>query len=272
LLIEASRVEALIAHPAVRAVSLTGSEAAGRRVAAAAGAHLKKAVLELGGSAPFVLLEDADLDLAAEAAVRARFMNAGQSCIAAKRFIVVESVESAFVDRLRAGIVAQQPGGPARPDSTLAPMARADLRDELHEQMRASIAGGAELLLGGAPVAGTGFFYTPTLLRRVQPDTPAYADELFGPVAAVMRADDEAHALRLANDTRFRLGGSVWTENAERGERFARRMACGSAFVNGMVKSDPRLPFGGIGNSGYGRELGRHGIQEFVNQQTLWVR
>ncbi len=272
LLIEAGRVEAVIAHPAVRAVSLTGSEAAGRRVAAAAGARLKKVVLELGGSDPFVVLDDADLDLAAETAVRARFMNAGQSCIAAKRFIVVESVEAAFLERLRTGIEALQPGDPARPETTLAPMARADLRDELHEQVRASIAGGAELLLGGASLTGAGFHYAPTLLHRVQPGTPAYADELFGPVAAVLCAEDEAHALRLANDTRFGLGGSVWTEDSARGERFARRMACGAAFVNGMVKSDPRLPFGGIGDSGYGRELSRHGIQEFVNLQTIWVR
>jgi succinate-semialdehyde dehydrogenase/glutarate-semialdehyde dehydrogenase len=272
LLIGADRVDTVIAHPAVRAVSLTGSDSAGRKVAALAGAHLKKTVLELGGSDAFVVLDDADLDLAAETAVTARFMNAGQSCIAAKRFIVLASVEAAFVERLRAGIEALCPGDPMDRQTTLAPMARADLRDELHAQVRASIDAGALPVMGAEPLDRPGFFYAPTLLDHVGPDMPAYDDELFGPVAVVIRAADEAEALRIANDSRFGLGGSVWTRDSARGEAFARRMACGAAFVNGMVKSDPRLPFGGIRDSGYGRELSRLGIRELVNQQTLWVR
>jgi succinate-semialdehyde dehydrogenase/glutarate-semialdehyde dehydrogenase len=271
LLIEAQQVEAVIAHPAVRAVSLTGSDAAGRKVAAAAGAHLKKTVLELGGSDAFVVLDDADLDRAADMAVKSRFMNAGQSCIAAKRFIVLDAVEADFVERLRAGIEALRPGDPAHRETTLAPMAREDLRDDLHAQVRASRDAGAVLAMGGQPLDRPGFFYAPTLLEHVGPGMPAYSEELFGPVAAVIDAADEEDALRIANDSRFGLGGSVWTQDAERGEAFARRMQCGCAFVNGMVKSDPRLPFGGIGDSGYGRELSQLGIREFVNQQTLWV-
>ncbi|ESQ15311.1 MAG: hypothetical protein N838_09035 [Thiohalocapsa sp. PB-PSB1] len=272
LLIETDAVAEVIAHPAVRAVSLTGSDAAGRKVAAIAGSHLKKTVLELGGSDAFVVLEDADLDLAAETAVKARFINAGQSCIAAKRFIVVESVLTDFLHRLRTGIEALRPGDPLLRETSLAPMARADLRDELHAQVQASIKAGAVPLIGGQVVDGPGFFYSATLLDRVVPGMPAYDDELFGPVAVVIRAADENDALRIANDTRFGLGGSVWSHDQARGEQFARRMSCGCAFVNGMVKSDPRLPFGGIGDSGYGRELSRLGIREFVNQQTLWLR
>jgi succinate-semialdehyde dehydrogenase/glutarate-semialdehyde dehydrogenase len=272
LLIGADRVEPVIADPAVRAVSLTGSDAAGRKVGAIAGTHLKKTVLELGGSDAFVVLDDADVELAAETAVKARFMNAGQSCIAAKRFIIVESVAAGFMERLLAGIEALRPGDPMDRQTTLAPMARADLRDELHAQVNASVGAGAVLVMGGAPLDGPGFFYAPTLLDQVGPGMPAYDDELFGPVAAVIRAADEAHALRIANDSRFGLGGSVWTRDTARGEAFARRMVCGAAFVNGMVKSDPRLPFGGIRDSGHGRELSRLGIRELVNQQTLWVR
>jgi acyl-CoA reductase-like NAD-dependent aldehyde dehydrogenase len=272
LLIGSDAVEKVIAHPSVRAVSLTGSDVAGRKVAAAAGAHLKKSVLELGGSDAFVVLDDADLDLAAEMAVKGRFINAGQSCIAAKRLIVVESIEAAFMERLRSGIEALRAGDPSQRETTLAPMARADLRDDLHAQVQASIASGAVLVMGGHALDRPGFFYAATLLDHVAPGMPAYDDELFGPVAAVIRAADESDALRIANDTRFGLGGSVWTQDAARGERFARQLACGCAFVNGIVKSDPRLPFGGIGDSGYGRELSRLGIREFVNQQTLWVR
>jgi succinate-semialdehyde dehydrogenase/glutarate-semialdehyde dehydrogenase len=199
-------------------------------------------------------------------------MNAGQSCIAAKRCIVVESVFAPFLERLRAGIEALRPGDPLRRDTTLAPMARADLRDELHAQVQASIDAGALPVVGGHALEGPGFFYAATLLDQVAPGMPAYDDELFGPVASLIHAADEDDALRIANDTRFGLGGSVWTRDNARGERFARRMACGCAFVNGIVKSDPRLPFGGIGDSGYGRELSRLGIREFVNQQTIWIR
>ncbi len=271
LLIDAGRAERVVADARVQAVSLTGSEAAGRRIASIAGAHLKKTVLELGGSDAFVVLDDADLDQAADTAIRSRFMNAGQSCIAAKRFILVESVADAFIERLRAALETLTPGDPLDPDTRLAPLARADLRASLHAQVQASIDAGAELLTGGQALERPGWFYAPTLLDAVAPGMPAYEEELFGPVAALLRADDEDAALRIANDSRFGLGGSVWTRDTERGECFARRLACGCAFVNGLVKSDPRLPFGGIKASGYGRELGAAGIQEFVNVKTLWI-
>ena len=272
LLIGAEAVEQVIAHPAVRAVSLTGSDHAGRRVAAAAGAQLKKTVLELGGSDAFVVLEDADLDLTAQVALQSRFMNAGQSCIAAKRFIVVAAVAAEFMARLQAGVAALRPGDPMQRETTLAPMAREDLRQTLHEQVSASIAAGALPVMGAALPEGPGFFYPATILDRVAPGMPAYEEELFGPVAAVIHAADEDDALRIANDSRFGLGGSVWTRDEARGEALARRLACGCAFVNGIVKSDPRLPFGGIGDSGYGRELSAAGIREFVNLKTLWIR
>ena len=199
-------------------------------------------------------------------------MNAGQSCIAAKRFILVDAIAETFVARLRTAIEALVPGDPLDPKTTLAPLARADLRDTLHEQVLASLDAGARLVLGGQPLDRPGWFYAATLLDAVGPGMPAYDDELFGPVAAVLRAADEAEALEIANDTRFGLGGSVWTRDSARGERFARRMACGCAFVNALVKSDPRLPFGGIKDSGYGRELGALGIHEFLNAKTLWIR
>jgi succinate-semialdehyde dehydrogenase/glutarate-semialdehyde dehydrogenase len=253
-------------------VSLTGSDAAGRRAASIASANLKRTVLELGGSDAFVVLEDADLEAAVTTAVRSRFMNAGQSCIAAKRLIVVDAIAEAFVARLRAAIETLAPGDPLDRQTTLAPLARADLRDTLHEQVLASLDAGARLIVGGRPLDRPGWFYAATLLDAVESGMPAYDDELFGPVAAVLRAADEDAALAIANDTRFGLGGSVWTRDTARGEHFARRMACGCAFVNGLVKSDPRLPFGGIKDSGYGRELGTLGIHEFVNAKTLWIR
>jgi len=271
LLIEAERAERLVADPRIRAVSLTGSERAGSRVAAVAGEHLKKAVLELGGSDAFVVLDDADLDQAASVAAKSRFMNAGQSCIAAKRFILVDAVADAFIERFRAAAEALAPGDPLDTDTTLAPLARRDIRDTLHEQVEQSVHAGARLLCGGEPLDRPGWFYAPTLLDGVAPGMPAYEQELFGPVAAIIRAGDEADALRIANDSRFGLGGSVWTADTARGEAFARRMACGAAFVNGLVKSDPRLPFGGIKTSGHGRELGALGIREFVNAKTLWI-
>jgi succinate-semialdehyde dehydrogenase/glutarate-semialdehyde dehydrogenase len=270
--IDARRAEGVVADPRIRGVSLTGSDAAGRRVASIAGENLKRTVLELGGSDAFVVLEDADLEEAAATAVRSRFMNAGQSCIAAKRFIVVDAIAEAFVARLRTAIEALVPGDPLDPETTLAPLARADLRDTLHEQVHASLDAGARLVLGGQPLDRPGWFYAATLLDGVGPGMPAYEEELFGPVAAVLHAADEDEALEIANDTRFGLGGSVWTRDKARGECFARRMACGCAFVNGLVKSDPRLPFGGIKESGYGRELGALGIHEFVNAKTLWIR
>ena len=272
LMIDAKDVARVIADPRIHAVTLTGSEAAGRKVAACAGEHLKKSVLELGGSDPFVVLDDADLELTVSQAITSRFMNAGQTCIAAKRFIVVDSIAEDFVARYITAIRELQAGDPMDENITLAPMARADLREEIHSQVEASIAAGAELKTGGDNIEGTGNFYQPTLLDKVSPGMPAYDEELFGPVAAVIRVRDEAEALSVANNTRFGLGSSVWTQNNERGEAFARKLEAGCVFVNGMVKSDPRLPFGGIKASGFGRELSHHGLLEFVNAKTLWIR
>ncbi|MFN2348119.1 MAG: NAD-dependent succinate-semialdehyde dehydrogenase [Thioalkalivibrio sp.] len=272
LMIGSSQVEAVIRDRRVHAVTLTGSEAAGRAVAQAAGSVLKKAVLELGGSDPFVVLEDADLDLTVEQAVASRYMNAGQSCIAAKRFVVVEAVADDFLGRLRSAVRKLVPGDPEKASTTLGPMARADLRDDLHGQVKQSIAAGAAPLEGCEPVPGKGSWYPASLLDRVAPGMPAYEEELFGPVAAIIRAGDEDDAVRIANDTRFGLGGSVWTRDSVRGEAVARRLACGCAFVNGLVKSDPRLPFGGIKDSGYGRELSLLGMREFLNAKTVWIR
>ncbi len=271
-MIPASQVARVIADRRVQAATLTGSEPAGREVASGAGASLKKTVLELGGSDPFVVLEDADLENAARMAVAARFLNAGQSCIAAKRFIVADCVADAFLERMKAGVNELVLGDPMHESTTLAPMARKDLREQLHKQVMDSIERGAVAITGCEPMAGPGFFYQASVLDQVRSGMPAYMEELFGPVVAVIRVRDEKDALRVANDSRYGLGGSVWTQDIARGEAFARRMKCGCAFVNGMVKSDPRLPFGGIKASGYGRELSHHGIREFVNIKTLWIK
>jgi succinate-semialdehyde dehydrogenase/glutarate-semialdehyde dehydrogenase len=271
LLIASDQVESVIDDPRIHAVTLTGSEVAGRAVAAAAGRNLKKCVLELGGSDPFVVLEDADLDQAVAQAVKSRFLNAGQSCIAAKRFIVVDAIADAFLESFKTAVEALRAGDPRQEDTELAPMARADLRDDLHAQVSDALDKGAEAITGCRPIEGQGFFYEPSILTRLSPAMRAYREELFGPVAMVLRARDEQEALRLANDSPFGLGGSVWTGDSEGGEVFARAMQCGCAFVNGMVKSDPRLPFGGIKASGFGRELSGLGIREFVNAKTLWI-
>ncbi|KZE58564.1 succinate-semialdehyde dehydrogenase/glutarate-semialdehyde dehydrogenase [Stenotrophomonas sp. PvP093] len=255
----------------VKAVTLTGSERAGRSIASNAGSQLKKSVMELGGSDAFVVLDDADLDKAVAAAVKSRFDNSGQTCIAAKRFIAVDAVADDFTRRFVEAAGQRQYGDPSERGTTLAPMARADLRDELHKQVQASVAKGARVLVGGEPIAGTHAGYPATVLDRVGPGMPAYDEELFGPVAAVIRVKDEAEALRVANDTRFGLGGSVWTRDPVRGEAFAQRMECGAAFVNAIVKSDARLPFGGSKQSGFGRELADHGIHEFMNIKTVYV-
>lgn len=272
LLIGADRVAALIADSRVHAVTLTGSEAAGRQVAALAGAHLKKSVMELGGSDPFIVLEDADLDLAVQHAVNSRYLNAGQSCIAAKRFVLLEDIAEAFLDRFKAAVEALRPGDPLDENTTLAPLARHDLRDELHQQVQDSVNQGATAVTGCRPGAGPGAFYAASILSNVPSGGRAHHEELFGPVAVVLRARDDDDALRIANDTRFGLGGCVWSADSARAERLARQLICGCAFVNGMVKSDPRLPFGGVRDSGYGRELSQLGIREFVNAKTLWVR
>jgi succinate-semialdehyde dehydrogenase/glutarate-semialdehyde dehydrogenase len=272
LLIGPDAAEALIADPRIHAVTLTGSEIAGRRVAAAAGQHLKKSVLELGGSDAFVVLRDADLDLAVAGAVTSRFLNAGQSCIAAKRIILAPEIAGEFLARFQERLARLKQGDPARDDTDIGPLARADLRAALHRQVTESIQLGAVPVLGCEPVSGPGYFYKVSLLDRVRPGMPAYDEELFGPVAAVIHARDEADALRIANDHKYGLGGSVWTRDVQRGEAFARTMQCGQAFVNGVVHSDPRLPFGGIKASGYGRELSLLGIREFVNAKTIWVK
>jgi succinate-semialdehyde dehydrogenase/glutarate-semialdehyde dehydrogenase len=272
LVIDTEQASAVIAHPQVRAVSLTGSVRAGRAVAAQAGAALKKCVLELGGSDAYVVLEDADLDRAVQACADGRFVNAGQSCIAAKRFIVVDAVREAFTDTLIARIRRERVGDPLDARITIGPLARADLREQLHAQVQTSIARGARCVLGGELPPGAGWFYPPTLLTGVGPGMPAYDEELFGPVACVIGARDEADAVRIANDSRFGLGGAIFTRDLARGERLATSaIHSGAVSVNQQLVSDPRLPFGGIKDSGYGRELGAFGIREFVNVKAVSI-
>jgi len=272
LMIGSKQVESVVAHPLVRAATLTGSAAAGRAIARKAGELLKKTVLELGGSDPYLVLDDADPDVAAEICTRGRLVNSGQSCIAAKRFIVVGSVrerfERSFVERM----AAKRMGDPLREDVDIGPQARKDLRDALHGQVQRSIAKGARCLLGGSVPDGPGAFYPPTVLTDVGKGMPAFDEELFGPVAAIIAARDERHAIDLANDSSFGLGGAVITRDRVRGERIAAdEMESGCVFVNDNVKSDVRLPFGGVKESGYGRELSGYGIREFVNIKTVWV-
>lgn len=264
-------VPRVIEDSRVRGVSLTGSEGAGRAVAAAAGQHLKKTVLELGGSDAFIVLADADLDRVVEQAVKARFQNNGETCIAAKRFIVEEAMAEGFVSGLKAAIEAMRVGDPMDGDTDLGPLAREDLLDDLHDQVSRSIEAGAVCVTGGQRLERLGTFYAPTLLDHVRPGMAAFDEETFGPVAAVTRAGDVDEAVALANASRYGLGGSVWTSDPGRGEAVARRLECGCTFVNGIVKSDPRLPFGGVKDSGYGRELSALGIREFVNAKTIWV-
>ena len=274
LLVGSSRVAGLIEAREVRAVTLTGSTPAGQAVAAKAGALLKKTVLELGGSDPYLVLEDADLELAAESCVASRLINSGQSCIAAKRFVVVEPVrrrfEELFVERMRA----RKMGDPLESGVDVGPQARRDLRDELHQQVAKSVAKGATVLLGGSPPSGPGAFYPPTVLTGVTKGMPAYDEELFGPVAAIIAARDEGR--RGARSPTTRPSGSGLPSSPAtlaRGERLAaEQIEAGSCFVNSFVKSDPRLPFGGIKESGYGRELSSFGIREFVNVKTVYVK
>ncbi|GIX08289.1 MAG: aldehyde dehydrogenase [Candidatus Poribacteria bacterium] len=273
LLVGSGRVKEIIRHPAIKAVTLTGSTPAGKAVAAQAGAVVKKTVLELGGSDPYVVLEDADLGLAVETCVNSRLINGGQSCIAAKRFIVVKPIIGEFTERYVETMRAKKMGDPFEPGVDLGPQAREDLRDQLHRQVKRSLAKGAKLLLGGEIPKGPGAFYPPTVLAGVRKGMPAYDEELFGPVAAIIEAKDEEDAIRIANDSSFGLGAAVFTKDVERGERIARdRLEAGSCFVNALVRSDPRLPFGGIKESGYGRELAIFGIREFVNVKTVWVK
>ena len=268
--IDNEQAAAVIRDPRVAAVTLTGSERAGRSVAGNAGQQLKKCVMELGGSDAFVVLDDADLDKAVAGAVASRFGNAGQTCIAAKRFIVVEAIADAFVQRFVEAASKLTLGDPNAETTTLAPMARQDLRDELHKQVQSSIAKGAKPLLGCQPDASYAG-YPASILDAVVPGMPAHEEELFGPVASILRVKDEAEAVRVANDTTFGLGGSVWTGDKERGNHVARQLQCGAAFVNAVVRSDVRLPFGGIKRSGFGRELAEHGIHEFMNIKSVYV-
>jgi succinate-semialdehyde dehydrogenase / glutarate-semialdehyde dehydrogenase len=272
LFLEVDDVGALIADPLVRAVTLTGSVGAGRAVAAQAGAALKKTVLELGGSDPYVVLADADLEAAAATCVTARLFNSGQTCIAAKRLIVVEPLHDAFVDEVVRLMSQAVVGDPLHPATTVGPLARLDLRDALHDQVTRSIEAGARCVLAGAVPDGPGAWYPPTVLTGVGPGMAAYEEELFGPVACILRARDEEDAVRIANDTAFGLGAAVFTRDRERGERIAReRLEAGACFVNDFVRSHPALPFGGVKESGYGRELSPLGILEFVNTKTVWV-
>jgi succinate-semialdehyde dehydrogenase/glutarate-semialdehyde dehydrogenase len=272
LMIEVDQVADAIASPHVHAVTLTGSEAAGRKVAACAGQHLKKCVLELGGSDPFIVLHDADLELTVNMAVASRFLNCGQSCIAAKRFIVVPQIADEFLRQFKIKVEALKLGDPMDDATQIGPMARLDLRESLHSQITDSIAQGAVAVTGCKPVKREGFFYQPSILDRVTAKTRAYHEELFGPVAIVIRAASEEDALRIANETRFGLGSSIWSKDVARAEQLAAHIQAGCTFINGMVKSDPRLPFGGVKASGFGRELSKLGIHEFVNAKTVWIR
>ncbi len=272
LMIEVGQVADVIASPYVHAVTLTGSEAAGRKVAACAGRHLKKCVLELGGSDPFIVLHDADMEHTVNMAVASRFLNCGQSCIAAKRFIVVPQIADEFLRQLKTKVEALRLGDPMDEAMQIGPMARLDLRDELHRQVTDSIAQGAVPVTGCKPVERAGFFYQPSILDKVTASTCAYREELFGPVAAIIRAANEGDALRIANETPFGLGSSIWSKDAARAEQLAARIHAGCTFINGMVKSDPRLPFGGVKASGYGRELSKLGMHEFVNAKTVWIK
>jgi succinate-semialdehyde dehydrogenase/glutarate-semialdehyde dehydrogenase len=273
VLVESKDVESLIDHPLVRAVTLTGSVSAGRAIATRAGANLKKTVLELGGSDPYVVLEDCDLEKTVETCVQSRLVNGGQSCIAAKRFIVVKPLLTQFEEMFVARMKAQVIGDPLEDGTTVGPLARQDLREALHAQVLKSVARGARLLAGGTIPEGKGFYYLPTVLTDVRKGMAVFEEETFGPVAAIIAAPDEREAIRLANDSHFGLGAAVFTEDRDRGERIAAmELEAGSCFVNDFVKSDPRLPFGGIKDSGYGRELSSFGIREFVNIKTVCVR
>ncbi len=272
LLLEAEQVSALLEDPRVVAVTLTGSEPAGRAVASQAGKQIKKTVLELGGSDPFIVMPSADFDLAVSTAVSARTINNGQSCIAAKRFLIAEDIYDAFEQRFVSAMQELRVGDPLLPDTDIGPLATVKIREELHQQVQSAVAAGARLLTGGIRPSGAGNFYPPTVLAEVSPDSPVYREELFGPVAMLFRVRDAAHAIEVANDSPFGLGSSVWTQNAVEAEQFVDGIEAGQVFVNAPVASDPRLPFGGIKRSGYGRELSAMGIREFVNAKTVFYK
>jgi len=273
LLLPSSRVENIISNPLIAAVTFTGSTAAGRNIAEAAGRNLKKQVLELGGSDPYIILEDADMNKTIEVCVNARLVNSGQSCVAAKRFVVVKSVRKEFEKRLVEKMKVATYGDPFDTNNKIGPMARIDLRDQLHEQVVASISKGAKLLCGGFIPETAGAFYPPTVLTNVKKGMPAYDEELFGPVAAIIEAKDETDAFRIANDSIYGLGGAIFSKNRAKAEKLAATMLdAGNCFVNDQVHSDARLPFGGVKQSGYGRELSAFGIREFVNIKTVYIK
>lgn len=270
LFIETELVESVIRDPRISAVSFTGSERGGRKVAEIAGSEIKPAVMELGGSDPAIVLADADLDKAVETITTMRIINAGQSCIAAKRILVEQSIYDEFLDRFKQRLGSLKVGNPEEESTDVGPIARKDLRDELHRQVTETVKAGARCLLGGELPAGTGYFYPVTLLADVPRDSVAFREEVFGPVASVTSVSDAEDAIAVANDSDYGLAGSIWT-SSERGVELAARMETGQVAINGLVKTDPRLPSGGIKHSGFGRELGPHGIREFVNAQQIWL-
>lgn len=271
LLVGSSMIERIISHPKVMAATLTGSDGAGRQVASTAGRNLKKTVLELGGSDAFIVLNDADINQAAKTAVASRIINNGQSCIAAKRFIVVKDVIREFESKFISIVKGLKIGDPMDEQNDVGPIAREDLLLELDKQVQESVKMGARLVTGGKRLGMKGYYYPVTVLTNVKPGMPAYEQETFGPIAAIIQAEDEDDAVRIANDTQFGLGANLWTGDIERAKRLAHKIEAGSVFINGMVHSDPRLPFGGIKNSGYGRELAQYGIKEFLNIKTVWI-
>ncbi|WP_158827633.1 NAD-dependent succinate-semialdehyde dehydrogenase [Mucilaginibacter lacusdianchii] len=273
LLVGSSEVDAIIENPLIKAVTLTGSTQAGQKVAAKAGSLIKKTVLELGGSDAYLVLEDADLEHASRTCVDSRLINSGQSCIAAKRFIVIKEVAEQFTQLMLEKMKGKRMGDPLDKETEVGPQARVDLRDGLHEQVQKSIEVGAQCILGGQIPEGNNAYYPPTILTNVKKGMPAFDEELFGPVASIIVAKDETEALEIANNSQFGLGGAVFTQDIKRGERIAAtQLEAGSCFVNSLVKSDPRLPFGGIKESGYGRELGMFGIHEFLNIKTVYIK
>ncbi len=271
-LVRSGRVEKIIRDPRVKAVTLTGSEYAGQQVASVAGQEIKKTVLELGGSDPFIVFSDADLTTCCDIAATARLQNAGQSCIAAKRFILMEDIADAFLETFKKAFENMRIGNPLDETTTLGPLATAAMRDDIEKQVNRAIEQGATVLTGGKRVKGPGFFYEPTILTGITSSMDISKEELFGPVAMVMIVKNIDEAIRIANETSFGLGSSIWTQDQNIIDRCVRDIEAGSVFVNGMVKSDPRLPFGGIKRSGYGRELSLVGMREFVNTKTIWVK
>jgi succinate-semialdehyde dehydrogenase/glutarate-semialdehyde dehydrogenase len=271
LLVGASKVDSILADPRIMAATLTGSEGAGIQVGVAAAKRIKKVVLELGGSDPFIVMPSADLPAAIATAVKARVANNGQSCIAAKRFIVHDAIADRFEREFVGRMAALKVGDPLDPTTELGPLASASAVEDLQRDVQKSIDAGARLLTGGIPLPGPGSFYPPTVLTDIPPTSPAYNEEFFGPVASIFRVANREEAVRVANDTRFGLGASVWTQDAEERDLFINRLEAGMVFVNKMVASDPRVPFGGVKQSGYGRELGPFGIREFTNIKTVWI-